>query len=80
MTNDLIIADGRTYVVVFDGAHRGRDADLFCKVDWQDPKSPVLVRETSDRAETQRARRRSYGRLISMAEVRARVAQIRAES
>lgn len=62
MRNDIVVADGRTYVVTFDGAHRGRDLDLFHPVDWLDPKSRIEIRAAVEEARQRRQQDRPPGR------------------
>ena len=68
-------------VTVWDGSHQNRDADLFRKVEWDHPKSPDVPMELGRHASAGSSRRsRAHARIVSVAEVRARVAQIRLEA
>ena len=71
--------DGTVFEVVFDGAHRHCDADLFRTVQWDDPKSPdVPINLGRLHQRPSRRKRWRKAKILSVAEVRARVAQIRA--
>lgn len=51
MRGDIVRDEGMTYEVVFDGAHHGKDLDLFRKVDEPPPLpvDPIKWTDTMDK-------------------------------